>query len=693
MYPASRGFRRLWTALAAAVLLIGVVSAGTASATSQPAEAPAPGGGKGGQAAIEQLGGRLATVAAAYRMSTAQLSNQLLTDPTLKVDGSDKLLYVEPVVPGGVAAAATPFDNSIQPADAFTLQSKPGSSRVIYLDFDGGTVSGTQWNASYGLPTCVATAYDTDSDPSTFSDSERYDVIDTWRRVAEDYAPFDVNVTTQDPGAAAIDRTTSSDLDFGTRVLITPGNTPCESTTSTLWGTLCSNGCGGIAYIGVFNTTGSQYYQPAFVFQNGVCCWSKYIAEAASHEVGHNIGLRHDGTTTGYSYYSGHGDWAPIMGVGYYKAISQWSKGEYTSANNTQDDFAVAVSYGLPLRTDDHGNTASAATTLTVTGGAFGTDGVISTRTDVDAFKFTAAYPGPVSITVDPAPVSPNLDIKLELRNSAGTLLASSDPASGSTSSDLSTGMGAAISTNLAAGTYTLLIDGVSAGNALNTGYSDYGSVGNYRLSGTVTVPIGNPPTATITATPTSGVAPLPVTFTGSGSTDTDGTITSYAWTFGNGGTSTLADPSYTYATPGTYTATLTVTDNDGNQVSATRTITVTAPPRTIDIAALTLTGTKTGTTKATLSAGVTVRDNLNASVNGASVTGAWTVGTKTSTKTVKTGTAGTAGTAAFSTSLTVSTGQQVRFCVTKLVLSGTTWNTSLFAPNTATDCSTWTMP
>ena len=40
-----------------------------------------------------------------------------------------------------------------------------------------------------------------DNNPSTFSDSERATILSVWRIVAEDYAPFDVDVTTEDPAA------------------------------------------------------------------------------------------------------------------------------------------------------------------------------------------------------------------------------------------------------------------------------------------------------------------------------------------------------------------------------------------------------------------------------------------------------------------------------------------------------------
>ena len=33
-------------------------------------------------------------------------------------------------------------------AQTFALHSRPGSSRVIYLDFNGETITGTAWNNS-----------------------------------------------------------------------------------------------------------------------------------------------------------------------------------------------------------------------------------------------------------------------------------------------------------------------------------------------------------------------------------------------------------------------------------------------------------------------------------------------------------------------------------------------------------------
>ncbi len=192
-----------------------------------------------------------------------------------------------------------------------------------------------------------------------------------WARVSEDFAPFAVDVTTEEPPADRLSRTDYSDEEFGTRALITSATTVC-SNSKTLYQSVCPGGCGGVAYVGVFGYAepwGSQY-QPALVFNNALSNSAKNIAEAAAHEVGHNLGLSHDGATSGCGtgglsacgYYYGQNMWAPIMGVGYNKPVVQWSKGDYSIATNTQDDLAVMESYGLDLMADDHGDDRENAT-------------------------------------------------------------------------------------------------------------------------------------------------------------------------------------------------------------------------------------------------------------------------------------------------------------------------------------------
>ena len=207
-----------------------------------------------------------------------------------------------------------------------------------------------------------------------------------WRRVAEDFAPFDVDVTTEDPGYAAVNRADLADTTFGTTLLVTNSVSNCANG-RTLYASLCPGGCGGLAYVGVFDDPGPDhdYFQPAIVFQNGTNGtngYPKFTAEAASHEVGHTVGLSHDGTA-GLTYYGGHGSWAPIMGVSYDFPISQWSKGEYAGATNTEDDFAVAGANGLPPAPDDHGDTdATGVINLTTKRGRFRNEAEAGLRVD-----------------------------------------------------------------------------------------------------------------------------------------------------------------------------------------------------------------------------------------------------------------------------------------------------------------------
>jgi hypothetical protein len=49
------------------------------------------------------------------------------------------------------------------------------------------------------LPLCAQ-----DSNPAAFSPRELLDIFAIWRGVSEDFAAFDVDVTTEDPGKAVL---------------------------------------------------------------------------------------------------------------------------------------------------------------------------------------------------------------------------------------------------------------------------------------------------------------------------------------------------------------------------------------------------------------------------------------------------------------------------------------------------------
>ena len=508
-----------------------------------------------GQAAIARLGARLPAVAAQHSMAPARLRELFLSDPYLAVDEADNLLFIDEFAPDeapGAAGTAEGAALALQPlSDTFRLHSLPGATKVIYLDFDGHTTTGTPWN---GGATIASEPYSIDGD-TVFSATELDRIQYIWQRVAEDFLPYGVDVTTQDPGVEGLRQLGAGDQAWGVRVVISPTN----------W---YNTGAGGVAYIGAFSWSSDT---PCFVFTaqlgNGN---EKYTAEAASHEAGHTVGLYHDGVTGGSAYYSGHNGWAAIMGVGYYQGLVQWSKGEYPGANNSEDDLTIMTGYGFTFRPDDHGSTAAAATPLFVTNSTIvNGGGIIERPIDKDAFSFLTGA-GTVTLNVIGAARSANLDLRAELYDSLGVLVASAN------SSD---SLNALISLSVAAGTYTLVIDGVGNGD-LVTGYSDYGSLGEYSISGTIINPgVAQPPVAVATATPIAGKAPLTVTFNGGQSYDPDGSIASWLWAFGDGDVATTSNATHTYGSAGVYTAVLTVTDNSGWTDSASIVITVTGPP------------------------------------------------------------------------------------------------------------------
>jgi PKD repeat protein len=610
-----------------------------------------------GQRAIDLLGGRLPELAAWYGKSPAEFAAILRRDRNAWLDRQGRMFYQEDLeaplaVDSPASAPSLTASGSLAPLDqTFMLHSRPGSKRTIYLNFKGATLTNTAWNTSTST-TITALPFDIDGVPYSFSTTELERIQYIWQRVAEDYAPFDVDVTTEAPSSDRITRSGSGDDIYGTTVLITKR-------------TFYDCSCGGVAYLGVFDDT-SDRYKPALVFYDMLGAGNeKYVAEAVSHEAGHNTGLHHDGTST-QGYYAGHGTgatgWAPIMGVGYYKDLVQWSRGEYPDANNKEDDYAVMASNGVLARADDHGSTTGTATRIAgVTSAGVTTleaGGFIERTGDVDVFSFVAAA-GPISISISPARRSANLDVRSELRDGSGSLLASGNPVDA---------LGSTLSVTGGGGTYFVFVTGVGKGD-LTTGYSNYGSLGEYRVSGTVPAATSQPPVAVLSAAPTSGVVPLVVNFGSAGSADPDGSLARIEWIFGDGSAPVLAaGASHSYATPGVYTATLKVTDNAGLTDTKSVTINASAPvvlqSMHVDAITVTLRTLRNGNAEAT--AQVTIRDGSGNAVPGATVTGTWS-GVVSGTASALTG---SGGVASLKSARTKASGT-FTFSVTGVTLSG----------------------
>ncbi|MCB0335438.1 MAG: PKD domain-containing protein, partial [Bdellovibrionales bacterium] len=334
---------------------------------------------------------------------------------------------------------------------------------------------------------------------------------------------------------------------------------------------LCSSSnCGGVAYRDAIPSS-SYYRHFAFVFANNLANNARYMGEAISHELGHNLGLSHDGKDSS-SYYYGHGSgetaWAPIMGAGYFKNLVQWSKGEYSNASNTQDDITL-ISAILGGRDDDHGDARGDATLLNDEEVVL--EGIVETSGDQDVFEFFAE-PDPVVFSVAPALFGPSVDLQVTLLDEAGQVLAESNPP------DL---LAAQIDFEIPAkGAYYLVVQGTGKGDPLADGYSEYGSIGSYSIQGSFSRASFAPEAAIAVSQQQINQ----FRFSAADSNDVDGSILQYQWNFGDGNIVTGEEVEHSYSNPGKYVVQLEVIDEDQLSATATRTIEVNAAPVAIAI-------------------------------------------------------------------------------------------------------------
>lgn len=327
----------------------------------------------------------------AYEVNRERDGRTLMVERPL----SDVLCYELPLgddePPGAKVAEATPT--------VPIYNSRPDATEVIYLDFDGERVVDGIWND--GVPIDAA-AYDLPTET----------IWSIFQRVKEDWIPFDVNVTT-DPA-----RYWNAPPGHRMRCIITP---------TTEWFSP-TDPPGGVAMIGSFRLVSSNQ-------QEDIPCWVFHsdpdkIAHVISHELGHTMGLSHDGRTKpAEQYYRGNGSWRPIMGgSGDYSMTIQWSKGEYPFASQLEDDLEIisAPENHFGYAQDLAGDTFETAAALTVSAPgsrAFvTTPGVIERNTDSDCYRF-ATNGGTARIQVAPASNSPNLMLGATIFDAGGSVI------------------------------------------------------------------------------------------------------------------------------------------------------------------------------------------------------------------------------------------------------------------------------
>lgn len=314
-----------------------------------------------------------------------------VVDPPLSADPLAKL--------ASVAATST-----LSPLSAIpVLNSKPGAPASLYIDFNGHFEA--SWS-SYGSVTTPV--FDNDGDAATFSSEELAFIETVWKVVAEDYAPFNINVTTVEPSVLAPGANASAANKKALRIAVGGDGAWAGSP-------------GGIAQYDSFSNSLPNL---AFVFADGSTN-PLSTGSAVSHEAGHTFGLRHQ-----IEYFSPGLTWGAVMGpfagVG---AINTWHNG-ITDLGTTQDDVAMIArsTNGFGFRPDDHAATITAATPLAGSGATFFGSGVISSSSDVDMFSLTTTSPKNLRISVAGDAIAQNLDAVIELRNAAGALLVSSNP-------------------------------------------------------------------------------------------------------------------------------------------------------------------------------------------------------------------------------------------------------------------------
>jgi hypothetical protein len=395
------------------------------------------------------------------KRSTTQLNRMSLSTSWL----------VSPLAKGQVSHVA-PYSNQ----NLLTLESKPKAAKIIYLNFTDpdrnelesiGRRNELPVLKSDGEPNLLNLAEKEDGvRPDNFFKVSKSDIYKVWQVISSFYSSFDVNVTTN-------------------RAIF--NSTPTKNRYEV---TYYNHGCRSYA---PYNGFGKDTI-PAHmcVDSDNMNDWALGVGYTAAHEIGHGLGLHHQGdfTKTGQDkiYYVGNSayQWVPIMG-NYWSAF-EWSeplvtftKGEYKNAvtedsSVLQNDISV-ISNFLPTRVDD--NPRGVALNVQADGQVLPEKnfGQIENSFDNDIFTFTVSEESKLNLLIDPLEIASLLDVKATIRDATDRIIAVSN---------LSLQRKAEfVDVSLSPGTYQLIIQGGSEGTPSN-GFSNYSSLGYYAMKGSI---------------------------------------------------------------------------------------------------------------------------------------------------------------------------------------------------------------